>query len=104
MGTALKEMDVEKISAIMDKFESQFETMDVQTGVMDQAMENSMATSTPPDQVDDLVSQVASEHNLDLNEKFGEMMTENPQGQQKQVQDPDNMQSLEQRLADLRSG
>ena len=32
MDSAMKSMDLEKISAIMDKFESHFEDLDVATG------------------------------------------------------------------------
>jgi hypothetical protein len=35
----------------MDKFESNFEDMDVQTGVMEGAMQSNVVTSVPEDQV-----------------------------------------------------
>lgn len=99
MDSALKSMDVEKISKIMDEFESKFETMDVQSNVMENAMESTMATSTPPDEVDSLVRQVADEHNLELGEKFGEVGTKLPTTG---VQEKTSMSDLEARLADLR--
>jgi charged multivesicular body protein 1 len=44
----------------MDRFESQFEDMDVQTGYMENAMGDTTALSTPQDQVDLLLNQVRS--------------------------------------------
>jgi charged multivesicular body protein 1 len=66
MGSALKSMDVEKISKVMDDFEKQFEDMDVRAGYMETAMTNSTASATPEDQVDGLISQIADEHQLDV--------------------------------------
>eukprot|EP00629_Pelagomonadales_sp_RCC1024_P012447 CAMPEP_0119259938 /NCGR_PEP_ID=MMETSP1329-20130426/554_1 /TAXON_ID=114041 /ORGANISM="Genus nov. species nov., Strain RCC1024" /LENGTH=202 /DNA_ID=CAMNT_0007259347 /DNA_START=160 /DNA_END=768 /DNA_ORIENTATION=+ len=66
MGSALKTMDVEKISKVMDDFERQFEDMDVRAGYMENAMNNSTASATPEDQVDALLVQVADEHQLDV--------------------------------------
>ncbi len=36
MEQVMKTMNVEKITAVMDKFESQFENLDLTTGVMEQ--------------------------------------------------------------------
>ncbi len=50
----------------MDQFERQFENLDVQSECVEAAMSSSMSLSTPPDQVDALMQQVADEHNLAL--------------------------------------
>ena len=42
----------------MDKFESQFEDLDVHTAVMENAMGTATTTTTPASQVDDLIKQV----------------------------------------------
>jgi len=67
MDKAMKSMNLEQISAIMDKFESQFEDLDVQTQVMEGTMGQSTAMSTPQEEVDSLMQQVADEHGLELN-------------------------------------
>lgn len=59
---------------VMDKFESQFEDLDVQTQYMENTMGNQSALSTPQDEVDTLMHQVADEHGLELNS----VMTETP--------------------------
>lgn len=50
----------------MDKFESQFSDLDVQTSYMEDAMGSTTAVSTPQDQVDSLMRQMAEEANIEL--------------------------------------
>jgi charged multivesicular body protein 1 len=50
----------------MDKFEAQFADLDVQTSVMNEAMVSTTATSTPQDQVDQLMKRMAEEANIEL--------------------------------------
>lgn len=70
MGSALKSMDVERISRTMDNFEQQFEDMDVRAGYMENAMGDSTAMSTPQEQVDGLIQMVADEAGLELGEQL----------------------------------
>ncbi|ORX77556.1 hypothetical protein BCR32DRAFT_283071 [Anaeromyces robustus] len=67
MDKAMKSMNLEQISAIMDKFESQFEDLDVQTQVMEGSMGQTTTMTTPQEEVDSLMQQVADEHGLELN-------------------------------------
>ncbi|XP_072480106.1 charged multivesicular body protein 1b-like [Notamacropus eugenii] len=66
MDAALRSMNLEKISALMDKFEQQFETLDVQTQQMEDTMSSSTTLSTPQGQVDLLLQEMADEAGLDL--------------------------------------
>jgi charged multivesicular body protein 1 len=50
----------------MDKFESQFSDLDVQTSYMEDAMGSTTAVSMPQDQVDALMRQMAEEANIEL--------------------------------------
>lgn len=50
----------------MDKFESQFADLDVQTSYMEDAMSSTTATSTPQDQIDQLLRESAEEANIQL--------------------------------------
>lgn len=61
MDAAMKSMNLEKISSLMDKFESQFEDLDVQSSYMDNAMSQTVTTSVPQNDVDNLMLQVADE-------------------------------------------
>lgn len=51
---------------VMDKFESQFADLDVQTGYMEDAMGSTTAISTPQDQIDQLLRQTAEEADIEL--------------------------------------
>ena len=50
----------------MDKFESQFADLDVQTSYMEETMSNTTAVSTPQDEVEALMKQTAEEANIEL--------------------------------------
>jgi len=99
MDAAMRSMNLEKISALMDKFEHQFEDLDVQSAYMDSAMGQTVATNVPTNDVDSLMSQVADEAGLELNMEL-------PQGQQGSVglstTASTEQDELTQRLARLR--
>lgn len=63
----MRSMNLEKVSQLMDRFEQQFENLDVQTQVMDATMSNASTLSTPQGDVDNLMQQVADEAGLELN-------------------------------------
>ncbi|XP_008325766.1 charged multivesicular body protein 1b-like [Cynoglossus semilaevis] len=67
MDDTLKSMNLEKISALMDKFEKQFETLDVQTAHIEETMGNTTTLATPQSEVDRLLHQMADEAGLELN-------------------------------------
>ena len=103
MDKGLASMDITKISKLMDKFEAQFEDLDVKTQYMEGTMNATTATSTPAEQVDELISKVADANNLELGEAFaqaGPVGKKTPQVQEaaKPVED-----DLEARLANLRN-
>jgi hypothetical protein len=60
-----------QISTVMDKFETQFSDLDVQTSYMEQTMSSSTATTTPQDQVDALINRVADEAGLERQHELG---------------------------------
>ncbi|KAF9779456.1 vacuolar assembly protein DID2 [Thelephora terrestris] len=66
MDKAMESMNLDRISLVMDKFESQFADLEVQTSVVEDAMSSTTATSTPQDQVDQLMKQMAEEANIEL--------------------------------------
>merc|ERR1711879_515363 len=67
IDSAMKSMNLEKISNLMDKFEKDFEDLDVQTSVMEGAMNQTTATNVPQDAVEQLMKQSADEAGLELN-------------------------------------
>merc|ERR1712062_823234 len=66
MSAAMKSMNLEKISGLMDQFEKEFEDLDVQTSVMEGAMSQTTATNIPQDSVENLMKQAADEAGLEL--------------------------------------
>ena len=57
----MRSMNLEQISALMDKFEKQFEDLDVQSSYMENTMSSSSTTTVPVNDVDNLMQQVADE-------------------------------------------
>ncbi len=54
----------------MDKFEVQFEDMDVATGYYENATSSATAVGTPQEDVDRLMNQVADEAGVELNHEI----------------------------------
>lgn len=63
---ALNSNNLEQVATTMDSFEKQFENLDVQAEYVGTAMGNTTAMSTPQEDVDLLMQQVADEHNISL--------------------------------------
>ncbi len=84
----------------MDKFESQFEDLDVQTSYMESAMGQTTASATPQDQVDDLIHQVADENGLELSLELPGGLSTAPMTK---TADNAEQDELSQRLAKLRN-
>lgn len=72
LDKAINSMDLQKVSAVMEKFEQQFEDLDVRTSVLEDAMGSVTTTSTPLEQVDHLIQQVAEENGLEIMDKLAE--------------------------------
>ena len=58
----------------MDKFESQFEDLDVATGYYENATSSATAVGTPQEDVDRLMNQVADEAGLELHQEMADAM------------------------------
>lgn len=100
MDAALKSMNLEKISGLMDKFESQFEDLDVQSSVMENTMNSTVTTSVPQNDVDSLMQRVADEAGLELNMELPQGPMATTIGASTQVSQEQD--ELTQRLAKLR--
>ncbi|KAJ4457143.1 putative Charged multivesicular body protein 1 [Paratrimastix pyriformis] len=81
LDSALASMNTEKISRIMDKFEKQFEDLDVQQSYVEGAINQTTSLVTPVDQVDTLIQQVADEHHLDVSHMLPAPATTVPEAQ-----------------------
>lgn len=66
MDKALQTMNLERISLVMDKFESQFEDLDASTNYYETATNNTNALTTPQEEVDELMSKIADEAGIEM--------------------------------------
>eukprot|EP01120_Amphizonella_sp_Union-15-10_P012540 TRINITY_DN5591_c0_g1_i1.p1 TRINITY_DN5591_c0_g1~~TRINITY_DN5591_c0_g1_i1.p1 ORF type:complete len:199 (+),score=43.00 TRINITY_DN5591_c0_g1_i1:96-692(+) len=99
MDKSMKEMNLEKMTQVMDQFEKQFEDLDVQSEYVENAINQTTALTTPQDQVDDLIKQVADEHNLELGEQLGHLRVSKKEAEKVVEVEQDE---LSQRLAKLK--
>ena len=67
LDKSLQANNLEQVAATMDQFEKQFENLDIQSEFVNDAMNNQAAMSTPEDEVNNLLMQVADENSLELN-------------------------------------
>jgi len=70
MEGVMNSMNLEKISEMMERFEKQFENLDVQMNVMDNTMQSTSAQMVPEDDVMKLMNEKASEAGIDLRDKM----------------------------------
>jgi charged multivesicular body protein 1 len=75
MDKVLESMNVNKIAQVMDKFEKQFDTLDVTSEYMENAMSTSTSSTTPEDQVNQLMVEVADEYGLEVSGELGGIST-----------------------------
>ncbi|KAI8588524.1 Charged multivesicular body protein 1a [Geranomyces variabilis] len=104
MEKAMSSMNLEQISMVMDKFESQFEDLDVQTQYMESSMGQTTAMSTPQDQVEDLMQQVAEENGLELQMEMPGAATGTLNAAAGTATVEKDQDDLTERLAKLRNG
>uniref|UniRef100_U5EUE4 Putative vacuolar assembly/sorting protein did2 n=1 Tax=Corethrella appendiculata TaxID=1370023 RepID=U5EUE4_9DIPT len=100
MDAAMKGMNLEKISGLMDKFESQFEDLDVQSSYMENTMSQTTTTAVPQGDVESLMQRVADEAGLELNMELPSGPIASTIGTSTQVSQEQD--ELTQRLAKLR--
>ncbi|KAH7728634.1 Snf7 [Aphelenchoides avenae] len=66
MESAMKSMNLEKVQELMDRFERDFENLDVQSATMEGAMSASTTLTVPQGQVDSLIQEAADKAGLEL--------------------------------------
>ncbi|VDP11006.1 unnamed protein product [Soboliphyme baturini] len=99
MDAAMRSMNLERVSQLMDNFETEFQNLDIQSATMENAMSATSTLNTPQEQVDKLMQQVADEAGLELNMELptGQVSAVGTSTQASVEQD-----ELSQRLAKLR--
>lgn len=101
LDVALSSMDMEEISRIVDKFENQFEDLDVRSKFMEGAMSTTTASTAPQEDVDSLIGEVAAEAGLEWSAELGHIPSQGVKATAK-IQDKDpEIDDLEARFAAL---
>nr|ABK21937.1 unknown [Picea sitchensis]ABK25909.1 unknown [Picea sitchensis] len=99
LDSALATGNLQKMSETMDQFETQFVNMEVQSQFVENAMAGSTSLSTPEDQVNTLMQQVADDYGLEVSvglpQAAGHAIPTKPE----KVEEDD----LSRRLAELKS-
>jgi len=112
MGTAVKgldkalsSMDLEKVSEIMDQFEEQSDKVQIHDDVLNDTIGNATTLSTPVNQVDALISQVAEENGLEMIGQLSELQpgTSELASTSTMSQEAKRDKELDKRLAALRN-
>ncbi|CAH8858700.1 unnamed protein product [Trichobilharzia szidati] len=99
MEDAAKSMDMEKVSSLMDRFEMEFDNIDIQSKLVSSSLANTMSISTPENEVQGLINQVADEAGIELNQ---ELDGANPSSVSVAPISAEEEDGLTQRLARLR--
>ncbi|XP_008840389.1 charged multivesicular body protein 1a [Nannospalax galili] len=73
LDKALSAMDLQKVSAVMDRFEQQVQNLDVHTSVMEDSMSSATTLTTPQEQVDSLIVQIAEENGLEVLDQLSQL-------------------------------
>ncbi|KAK3760081.1 hypothetical protein RRG08_064751 [Elysia crispata] len=73
LDKAMASMNLEKVEQVMEKFEKQFEDLDVRTSTLETSMGAATTLSTPQDQVESLIQQVAEENGLEVMDQLKEL-------------------------------
>ncbi|KAI6182655.1 hypothetical protein M3Y97_00404200 [Aphelenchoides bicaudatus] len=66
MESALKSMNLEKVQNLMDRFEKDFEDLDVQSATMEGSMNATTTLNAPQYQVDALIAEAADKAGLEI--------------------------------------
>jgi charged multivesicular body protein 1 len=99
---ALASNNLEQIAATMQQFERQFENLEIQTATVDGVMAQQAALSTPEEEVNALMQQVADEHGLEIQVGLPGASTSVPAMPQAAAAAPVDEDPLSRRLAELR--
>ena len=106
MDIALKSMDLEKIGAVMEKFEAQFEDLDVVSGYYEDVasgVENQQVGVEGQGEVEALMSRVADEAGVEISQEMQQKVPEHELQQAETAERAKLEEGLGDRLRALRN-
>eukprot|EP01018_Ginkgo_biloba_P024841 Gb_40149 [translate_table: standard] len=99
LDSALASNNLQKMSETMDQFEKQFVNMEVQSEFIENSMAGSTSLSTPEDQVNTLMQQVADDYGLEVSVGLPQPAANAISSKSEPVEEDD----LSRRLAELKA-
>ena len=93
--------NIEKLTNIMDKFETQFDDLDITSKVMESAIDSSTAQTMPQNDVQSLMNEIADENGLEFESEINNIGI--GVGKNKNQEKEKNIDELEERLKRLQS-
>lgn len=100
LDSALASNNLQKMSETMDSFEKQFVNMEVQAEFVESAMAGSTSLSTPEDEVNSLMQQVADDYGLEISVGLPQTTTAAATQEPAKISEEDD---LSRRLEELKS-
>lgn len=91
------------MTKVMDDFEKNVENLDVQSDYMEKSIDSSTALITPQDEVDELIAITAEEHNINIKEKFPDLVIKTKGEEVKEEAKENDYDDLYERLEKLKS-
>lgn len=104
--TLCKAIEGEKLvemTRVLDDFERQMDNVAVQSSCLNSTLQNTAALVTPPEQVTNLLQQVADEHGLAISQSLAPTPNNEPFDYNKYLLDEERQKELSQRLSNLRN-
>ncbi|GAB1600101.1 charged multivesicular body protein 1a-like [Argonauta hians] len=95
--------DLYKIEQIMQKFEKQFEDLDVKTSTLESSMSSATTLTTPQNEVEALIQQVAEENGLEMIDQLQELTPASGSIKSSASADSEKEDDLTRRLQALRN-
>ena len=103
MDLSMQQMDIEKLTRMMDKFGEIDENFRVTESYMNETIGGTVAASTPVDQVDALMEEVAAAHGLEIARELDAHMAPTGAVAQQEEGSAEVEDQLEERLAAQRA-
>ncbi|KAL6221902.1 hypothetical protein ACLB2K_005294 [Fragaria x ananassa] len=103
LESSLATGNLQKMSETMERFENQFVSMEVQAEFTENAMARSTSLSTPEEEVNSLMQQVADDYGLEVSVGMPRLVGQAVKMEEGEKEEEDDENDLSKRLAELRA-
>ncbi|XP_004288901.1 PREDICTED: charged multivesicular body protein 1-like [Fragaria vesca subsp. vesca] len=103
LESSLATGNLQRMSETMERFENQFVSMEVQAEFTENAMAGSTSLSTPEEEVNSLMQQVADDYGLEVSVGMPRLVGQAVKMEEGEKEEEDDENDLSKRLAELRA-